>query len=305
MRGTGRMGARTAPQTGVSPATTPAAITKPSSAVKRLTVAEIAERCKDGRCFHYDEPFTNGHKLVCKQSFTIELINDDEPLAMSDEPEPTISIHALTGIEPRSGHTMKVMVIINAVALTALLDSGTTHNIIDTDAATRAGLQLTPRGDLCVAIANGDRVSSPGSCRNMSISIDGEVFIIDCYGLALGAYNMVLGVQWLESLGSILWDIDRRTMAFVRHGHWVLWQTIEAPPAPPVLMAADADPLVSHHHRTAAMRSGSCRAPHRWPCARIDTPTSRSRSFSGSALRCCRQESSGRAHHPSQPRCCW
>jgi hypothetical protein len=163
--------------------------------VKRLTVAEIAERRKDGRCFHCDEPFTNGHKMVCKQLFTIELIHDDEPLAAGDELDPTISIHALAGIEPRSGRTMKVKVIINAVALTALLDSGSTHNFVDTDATTRAGLQLTPRGDLRVAVANGDRVSSPGSCCNISISIGGEVFSIDCYGLTLGAYDMVLGVQ--------------------------------------------------------------------------------------------------------------
>jgi hypothetical protein len=240
-RGVGRVGTRTAPQTGVSPATTPAAFAKPSSAVKRLTVAEIAERRKDGSCFHCDEPFTNGHKMVCKQLFTIELIHDDEPLATGDELDPTISIHALVGIEPRSDRTMKVKVIINAVALTALLDSGSTHNFVDMDAATRAGLQLTPRGDLRVAVANGDRVSSPGSCCNISISIGGEVFSIDCYELALGAYDMVLRVQWLESLGSILWDFGRRTMAFVRHGHRVLWQTTKTPPASPVLMATDAD----------------------------------------------------------------
>jgi hypothetical protein len=167
--------------------------------------------------------------------------HDDEPLAAGDELDPTISIHALTWIEPCSGRTVKVKVIINAVALTALLDSGSTHNFIDTDAATRAGLQLAPRGDLRVAVTNGDRISSLGSYCNISISIGGEVFIIDCYGLALGAYDMVLGVQWLESLGPILWDFSRRTMAFVRHGHRVLWQTAKTQSASPVLMAADVD----------------------------------------------------------------
>jgi hypothetical protein len=228
-RGVGLVGIRTAPQTGVSPATTLAAFAKPSSAVKRLTVVEIVERHKDGRCFHYDEPFTNGHQMVCKQLFTIELIHDDEPLAAGDELDPTISIHALAGIEPRSSRTMKVKVIINAVALTTLLDSGSTHNFVDTDVATRVGLQLTLRGDLRVAVANGDRISSPGSCCNISISI-GD-----------GVHDMVLGVQWLESLGPILWDFGRRTMAFVRNGHRVLWQTTKTLPASPVLMAAHAN----------------------------------------------------------------
>jgi hypothetical protein len=32
---------------------------------------------------------------------------------------------------------------------------------------------------------------------------------------------MVLGIQWLESLGPILWDFRNRTMAFVWNGHRV------------------------------------------------------------------------------------
>jgi hypothetical protein len=30
--------------------------------------------------------------------------------------------------------------------------------------------------------------------------IGGKMFSMDCYGLSLGSYDMVLGVQWLESL---------------------------------------------------------------------------------------------------------
>jgi hypothetical protein len=204
--------------------------------------AKIAERRKDGRCFHCDEFFTNGHKMVCKQLFIIELIDDDDPSGAGDTSDPIISIHALTGITPRSDRTMKAMVVINTVALTALLNSGSTHNFINTDAARRTELHLTSQGDMCVAVANGDRVTSPGCCRNMTMSIEGEAFIIDCYGLSLGAYDMVLGVQWLESLGPILWDSGTRTMAFIRNGYHVIWQTVDAPlpPAPDMLMSAKA-----------------------------------------------------------------
>jgi hypothetical protein len=161
----------------------------------------------------------------------------------SDGTDPMISIHALTGIVPHSGRTMKVIVIINVVALTTLLNPGSTDNFINTDAAPHADLNLMPRGSLCVAVANSDHISSPGGCRDVSISISSEVFIIDCYGLALGAYDMVLRVQWLESLGPILWDFGRRTMAFILNGHHVLWQTPDTPLAHPVLMVVDADLL--------------------------------------------------------------
>jgi hypothetical protein len=39
-----------------------------------------------------------------------------------------------------------------------------------------------------------------GRCKDLKFWVNGESYVINCYGLALGSYNMVLGVQWLESL---------------------------------------------------------------------------------------------------------
>jgi predicted aspartyl protease len=51
---------------------------------------------------------------------------------------------------------MQVMVLINGVHLSALLDSGSMHNFVDSAAAARVGLSLTPQSRLRVAVANGD-----------------------------------------------------------------------------------------------------------------------------------------------------
>jgi hypothetical protein len=104
-RGSGRMGARSMQQQGtqsVSNTTRAQAATtaKTPPFVKRLTTAEITERRKDGCCFHCDELFINGHKLVCKQLFIIELIHDDESPGDNDGADPTISIHVLTARSP-------------------------------------------------------------------------------------------------------------------------------------------------------------------------------------------------------------
>jgi hypothetical protein len=56
----------------------------------------------------------------------------DEPPTQPAENDPTISLHALTGIRPCSGQTMQVSVIINGCSLVVLLDSGSTHNFVDT-----------------------------------------------------------------------------------------------------------------------------------------------------------------------------
>jgi hypothetical protein len=118
--------------------------------------------------------------------------------------------------------TMQLFINVQGVRLTALLDSSSTHNFVDLEAAARAGIVWTKQGGLHVAVANGDRVSSPGYCKGMHISIDGEGFLMDCYGLALGSYEMVLGVQWLEALRPLLWDFGKRTLAQHRNDAWVL-----------------------------------------------------------------------------------
>jgi hypothetical protein len=73
-----------------------------------LSPVEIAQRHKDNKCLHCDEFFTNDHKQQCKQLLVIEVLDAEEEEADhgSADTEPTISISALTGIQPRKGCTM-------------------------------------------------------------------------------------------------------------------------------------------------------------------------------------------------------
>jgi hypothetical protein len=89
---------------------------------------------------------------------------------------------------------MQVYVLINDAQLLVLLDSGSTHNFIDSEAVAWAGIVFSVRHGLCMAVANGDCVVSSKCCHNLKVTIASEEFSIDCYGLALGSYKMVLRV---------------------------------------------------------------------------------------------------------------
>jgi hypothetical protein len=91
-----------------------------------------------------------------------------------DEHNPTISVHALTGIQQRSSTTMHVLVMIGATTLRTLLDSRSTHNFMDTVATTHTGICFKGGIDLRVVVANGDHITSPGCCSYLSIDIVGE-----------------------------------------------------------------------------------------------------------------------------------
>jgi hypothetical protein len=63
-----------------------------------------------------------------------------------------------------------------------------------------------------------------GIARNVPISIAGEAFSITCVGLNLGCFDVIIGVDFLRTLGPILWDLEAMTLAFWREGRHVLWK---------------------------------------------------------------------------------
>lgn len=91
---------------------------------------------------------------------------------------------------------MQVQLSISGRNFLALLDSGSTHNFIDSDTAADLNLQRTPGPkSLKVAVANGDQISSVGVYNNLLVEIDTEFFTIDCYNIKLGGYDFVLGIN--------------------------------------------------------------------------------------------------------------
>ena len=108
----------------------------------------------------------------------------------------------------------------------ALLDSGSTHTFINGDVTRRVGINF----ELClgagVTVANGDHIACQGLARDVDICIAEEVFSVDCYTIPLDRWDMVLGVNFLRTLGPILWDFDDLCMAFTKAGRRVFWRGI-------------------------------------------------------------------------------
>jgi hypothetical protein len=64
---------------------------------------------------------------------------DDDPATDDNiESQPQISLHAIAGVRTRD--TMQVVVQLGRVTVTALIDSGSTHNFVSEAVATRTGL---------------------------------------------------------------------------------------------------------------------------------------------------------------------
>lgn len=209
--------------------------------VKRLSQEEQAERRRLGLCYNCNEKYSRGHNRVCRRLFYINGVELTDPAADAsdidpDAEAPVFSLQAVAGVPICD--TMQVSVSLGDTTLVALLDTGSTHNFIGEDAARRTGLPIQPRPRLTATIANGERITCPGVLRQAPIFIDGNEFHVDLFVMPLAGYDLVLGTQWMVTLGPIVWNFQTRTMSFRRHGREVCWSDVAAVRAP--LLSATA-----------------------------------------------------------------
>jgi predicted aspartyl protease len=113
---------------------------------------------------------------------------------------------------------MQVRASLGATTLVALLDTGSTHNFIAEDAACRTGLPIQLRPRLTATVANGERVTCPVVIRRAPVIIEGDTFVIDLFVMPLAGYDIVLGTQWMVTLGRVVWDFVDRTVSFLHQG---------------------------------------------------------------------------------------
>ncbi|WVZ89950.1 hypothetical protein U9M48_036295 [Paspalum notatum var. saurae] len=198
----------------------------------------MAQRRAAGLCYNCDEKFVYGHK--CKRLFILEVVPDEEDAAEDEAPEqdnstsdaPAISLHALTGIRSNTYHTMRMWVNVGNVRLQALLDSGSTHNFMDSAVAAKLQLPSKRPTAMRVTVGNGDRVACSSLITDIDMVVGWTSFKVDCYVMDIGGYDLVLGVSFLGTLGPILWDFAEQTLCFQSGDRRILWAGIDRVPPP-------------------------------------------------------------------------
>lgn len=193
-----------------------------------LTSKEIDEKRANNMCFFCDEKYYPGHQ--CKgQVYSLEVMEEEEGMEMSEEglegslstllqedEQPLISLQALQGMN--SFQTMRVIGRAGSQAIHILVDSGSTHNFLDATTAKRLRCELQKIPPLVVAVAGGAQLQCQTMCKGFTWTLLGTEYRSDAYIVSLSSCDMVLGVQWLSTLGSILWNFENLTMEFFFQG---------------------------------------------------------------------------------------
>ncbi|CAB4273670.1 unnamed protein product [Prunus armeniaca] len=187
----------------------PSASPKSDFPIKRLTPEEVQLRRQKGLCFHCDEKFVCGHTCAKKQLLLIEAYDGDVVDVAIDSVADDLELQmmevtacALLGTPaPMSCQTMKVTGFIKNCPVIILFDSGSSHNFVDTALVKRLGWQLDATRSFNVMIANGGQLGCKGVCSQALIKIQDYQCVTDLFAINLGGCDVVLGAQWLRTLG--------------------------------------------------------------------------------------------------------
>lgn len=201
---------------------------KQTTPVKRLTWDEMQKRRAQGLCFNCDDKFTPGHRCTKPQ---LLLLDGGCELEDEDDTEVEISLHALTGWS--SANTMRVVIQINSDELIVLIDSGSTHNFVNERIAGLLKLPTIPTTPFNVKVANGSPLRCTGKFKDITFSLQGIPFTATFYSLPIMGLDVVLGIQWLQQLGTVACNWKLLTMDFFwegkqRHLQGIQTQQIES-----------------------------------------------------------------------------
>ena len=201
---------------------------------KQLSQKELAEKRAKNLCFYCDQKYMPGHKCS-GQMYALEVTpyeeESDEEVFENDQlggellmsecfpqnhTSPQISLNALSGIP--TYNTMRIRGNVGKHLLHLLLDTGSTHNFLDIYTAKKLGCKLTKTCPLLVNVAGGNKLVSQYMVYVFKWSIQGQMFQTDVMLLPLGGCEMVLGIQWLSTLGTVRWNFKDLVMKFVYEG---------------------------------------------------------------------------------------
>eukprot|EP00253_Pinus_taeda_P004504 PITA_04504 len=202
--------------------------------VQKVSPAEMAERRKQGLCYYCDEKYSPGHKCKEPKFFQIDAtdysstkedppLEEHEPLEDDNQQdtvsdEPVISLHALAGIS--SPQTLKIRGFIKHRPVVVLIDSGSTH---------------------------GGTMKCEGRCENVKLQMGDYQLKTHMFAIHMGGCDIVLGADWLRTLGPITMDFQELYMSFKQNNHTHTLRGLQA----------GAPSIISSHRMEKLLKRGN------------------------------------------------
>jgi hypothetical protein len=151
-------------------------------------------------------------------------ITDITPPSDPAKVEPVISLNSLTGFS--TPQTLKLIGYIKHQKVIILVDSGSTQNFIHRCIAQETHCYIHAMNNFQIMIANGGSMKCGGNCENVHLQIGDYHLKSHMFAIDMDGCDIVLGADWLRTLGPILMDFKALTMKFDQEDHQYKFQGI-------------------------------------------------------------------------------
>jgi hypothetical protein len=127
-----------------------------------------------------------------------------------------ISCNALAGII--TPQTLKIEGYIKKNKVIVLIDSGSTHNFIHYKLAKDLNCFVYLVPEFQVMIVDGGTINCSEKCNKINLTMGEYVMNSPMLSIPMGGVNVVLGIQWLQSLGTMAFNFQELFMKFSLEG---------------------------------------------------------------------------------------
>ncbi|XP_042031572.1 uncharacterized protein LOC121778308 [Salvia splendens] len=232
------------------PPAQPKVTVKPGFQPIRVSNAEKAERSRKGLCYHCPEKWVPGH--VCKLKVLCYIGEDEQTDGLDEsdtgeDPDTVITadlshLHTLSGTS--TSRPFNVIGTIGTTTVSILIDTGSNHDFLHPRVAEQLQLSLTPIRPFRVYVGNGASLICSHIARKTKLSIQGIDFLLDLHIMEIHGPDIVLGMDWLESLGKISADFVGKTLQFSKNGVAVVLHGVQ--PSPRLISFQSLAMLTAH-----------------------------------------------------------
>ena len=197
-----------------------------------MSDVEHSERRRKGLCFKCNEKWFVNHVCSRKEMSVLIGATEEEPTAetslfveeLEEEQEKIepmgISLNSVVGITNQK--TMKMLGTVNSMELIVMIDPEATNNFISVEAVKKLGLNCEESENFGVMLGNGEEILGQGVRRQVELRLQELSIVQDYFALELGISNVILGVQWLETLGPVTTNWKTQAMQFAWQGRNVI-----------------------------------------------------------------------------------
>ncbi|CAL9249063.1 unnamed protein product [Arabidopsis halleri] len=190
---------------------------------QRHTAEELDAMRSKSICFKCKGKYFRGHVCPLKELQILTVVNGlelevlEEEFAAGvevvEEMAPVLCCLSMNSfLGKHSPKTTKLQGVVNRSRVVVLIDSGASHNFVTPSLAAKLKLKLSQDTSMEVMLGNGVSVHGSGVCKDVKFSLAGVEFQGNFIALDLGGVDVILGVEWLETLG--LCEVDWKSQVW-------------------------------------------------------------------------------------------